>query len=261
MPTDRRHGPGRLGRFAGLKALAARAASFAARAVGEHRCPACLALVPGPSPEGEAGLCEPCAAELDLRLGGFCPGCGALYADTCQEPHLCGECLKSPRPWQGFYFLGAYDGLLAELIKAYKFNQGLGYGRLIEGLAARIFTARAEAVPDLIAPVPLHPRRLVERGYNQSLELSRALARAIERPLEVHALTRLRYTVPQSRLGAKQRLTNLRGAFAADAALVHGKRVLLCDDVMTTGATLDECARALARAGAIGVDVLVLART
>ncbi len=123
------------------------------------------------------------------------------------------------------------------------------------------FARLGPPVPDVVVPVPLHERRLRERGFNQSLELARGLAGRTGIGLAATALSRLRDTVPQARLERAERLLNLKGAFAADPRQVAGRRVLLVDDVSTTGATLVECTAALLAAGAATVDVAVLART
>jgi ComF family protein len=114
--------------------------------------------------------------------------------------------------------------------------------------------------PELIAPTPLHPRRLAQRGYNQSLELSRALSRRIGAPLESQAMRRTRRTRPQHSLNREERIKNVANALLADPRLVKGKRVLLVDDIMTSGATLREATRALFAAGAAQVSALVVAR-
>ncbi len=245
--------------------LLGRLAALPARLFGarEARCALCgliLARTSGAEAPGPFGLCPACAAALAPRRGGFCPDCGQLHAWEESPPHLCGDCLADHKPWQTFLFWGAYDGVLAELIKAFKFRSGLAHTALLSGLAAAAFRRHAQVWPDLVAPVPLHPSRLAWRGYNQSLELARGLSRELGRPLAAEALARLRPTRPQASLKRARRLTNLKGAFAARAEHAAGRHVLLVDDVMTTGATLVECCRALTEAGARGVDVLVLAR-
>ena len=183
-----------------------------------------------------------------------------LHADANTPPHLCGECLSSPPPWDGFAFHGAYSGRLKELILGWKFGRALHGDALLGRLGAEALDLRGLERSGVVAPVPLHPRRLAWRGYNHSLELARRVARHSGSEVTPQALTRLRDTVPQARLDAKKRKSNLKGAFSADAGQVAGHRVLLVDDVMTTGATLVECTHALHQAGATGVDVLVLAR-
>ena len=225
----------------------------------DSRCHACGRRIQG----GEGALlCPECEQELAPRSGGFCPGCGELYLDKSRPPYLCGNCRISPMPWDGFFFHGPYHGPLGALIRDYKFRSRLGLGVLLGTFLTHAYTRLdPNPRPDLIIPVPLHKSRLVHRGYNQSLEPVRVLARAVSRPLAPGALIRNRHTTPQTRLKANERERNLRGAFTADQKLVRGKTILLIDDIMTTGATLKESAKTLKRAGAVGLDVLVLART
>lgn len=221
----------------------------------ESRCPAC-----GRLQEGPAKPCPDCARELAPRPGGFCPGCGALAADPNLPPMLCADCRREPKPWDLLHCHGPYQGLLRDLILRYKFQRCLGLGRLLQTLTLEAFRP-GEIGPEMVVPVPLHPRRLVWRGYNQSLELSRRLSRESGIPLAGRALRRVRRTTPQARVPGPKRRENIRGAFAADPALVSGRRVLLVDDVLTTGATLEEGVLTLRRAGAVRVEVLVLAKT
>lgn len=221
----------------------------------ESRCPACGRL-------GEAGalLCPDCARALAPRAGRICPGCGALFADPGMPSILCGECRLTPRPWDRLHVHAPYAGVLRELILRYKFEADLGLGRLLQDLTLAAFRPGPEP-PECIVPVPLHPRRLLWRGYNQSLELCRLLSRRTGIPIRCRALRRVRLTTPQVRVPGPQRRENIRGAFAADPALVSGRRVLLVDDVLTTGATLEECCLVLRAAGACRVEVLALAKT
>lgn len=230
------------------------------------RCPACSAPA---DPDEAHGLCPACATALAPRRGGFCPRCGASFGLESYEPMECGECRAAPPPWERFLFHARYEEPLRSLIIAFKFGGRLEHAALLGRLAAEAW-ARAlrepgafvppPARPDLVVPVPLHEKRLHWRGFNQSLELAASVARSADSRVEAGALRRLRHTAPQSSLSGAERLTNLRGAFDADPARVRGRRVLLVDDVCTTGATLRECARALSSAGAKAVDVLVLAR-
>lgn len=243
----------------------------------EGRCRVCAEL----RPQAERGLfpgddwrrvlarhlCLDCAEELAPRLRGFCPKCGELYPATTSPPHLCAACLsdraRSAPAWDRLYFYSAYRGALRRLLLRYKFQDALGLGALLEDLACLAFAMRTpegEPWPELIAPTPLHRRRLIQRGYNQSLELSRALSRRLGVPLAPQAMRRTRRTRPQHTLNREERAQNLANALLADPRLVEGRRVLLVDDIMTSGATLREATRALLAAGAAQVSALVVAR-
>ncbi len=236
--------------LARLRDLAERAGLLASR------CPVCGALT-----RERDTLCPRCAEALAPRAGGYCPVCGELFGDESMEPAVCPECLHQPPPWDRLAFHSAYQGALRDLILGYKFKGRYGHTRLLAGLARHAAELHLEAPADGVVPVPLHGRRLAWRGFNQSSELGRAVGRALGVAVWDRALVRTRYTMPQTRLDRKARQTNLKDAFAADASLVRGRRILLVDDVYTTGSTLGECARTLKRAGAAAVDALVLART
>ena len=118
----------------------------------------------------------------------------------------------------------------------------------------------AQELVDLIIPLPLHGERLRERGFNQALELARPIARHLRCPIATTVCQRIRHTAAQADLPWKERAKNMRGAFHCSDDL-SGQRILLVDDVMTTGATLDECARTLKLHGATSVTLAVVART
>lgn len=262
-----------------MRGLTARLARLARTlGVAAARCPVCSALIDHPG----SPLCPACAEALRPRLAGCCARCGDMFGDgpdhvsgeTLDESGhesrgpaiICAECRLDPPPWDRLFFHGAYSGPLRDLIIDFKFHGGLHRTRLLVTLASEAFrrgatdAVRTVALPDIIVPVPLHPRRLRERGYNQSLELARGLGDSLDRPVAADALARVRHTAPQMSLDKDQRRENIRDAFAADAGQVRGRTTLLVDDVYTTGATLTECARTLRRAGAAGLDALVLAR-
>ena len=183
-----------------------------------------------------------------------------MAEDPGALPLLCPDCRRSGRPWDGFAFHGRYDGVLRDLILGFKFRGDLGRGRLLAGLLTEAWERAALPVPDCLVPVALHPRRLSWRGFNQSLELARLPASRLDRPLLPRALRRIRDTRPQSSLPGPERRGNIQGAFVADPDRIGGQSVLLVDDVMTTGATIEAAAMALRQAGATRVDVLVAAR-
>ena len=157
----------------------------------------------------------------------------------------------------GFLYRPPLDSLIIQL----KFGRRLALARLLGELLTEAWQAARppDTAVDLVVPVPLHPARLRERGYNQALELARPLARAWRVPLDVRCAARVRVTVPQSDLPAKRRRRNIKGAFRVTEA-VAGRHVAVVDDVMTSGHTASEFAATLRRAGAASVSVWVGAR-
>jgi ComF family protein len=141
-----------------------------------------------------------------------------------------------------------------------KFHGRLAPAHLLGGLMARRLARRPEPLPELLVPVPLSPGRLRRRGYNQALELGRELARLLSLRLAPSAARRVRPTLEQTSLDAAARRRNVRGAFAMDAGAVAGRHVALLDDVVTTGATMAELARATRAAGAARIEAWAAAR-
>ncbi|HHJ16564.1 MAG TPA: ComF family protein [Gammaproteobacteria bacterium] len=216
------------------------------------RCRLCLA--PGRSARE---LCDDCHAELPW-LNHTCPGC-ALPLPADSAPGHCAQCQKRPPQLDHCAAVFAYRPPVDHWIQAMKFNQDLTAARLLGELLAETATPDATAMPVSILPVPLHRRRLAQRGYNQAREISRPL---LERGMALAEgrFVRRRATRAQSDLPARLRRTNIRGAFSV-AGQLEGRCILLIDDVMTTGATLNELARVLKRAGAARVEARVIART
>ena len=213
--------------------------------------------------DGAAGhdLCSACATGL-VRNRICCPRC----ALPLQVPApACGECLQRQPPFESAFAPFLYAHPLDLLMTRLKFGRSLAAGRVLSGLWDEAVAELAPARPTLFVPVPLHRSRLRERGYNQAVELLRPLARSLRIPLADSLLARTRPTPAQANLDAPARRRNLRGAFEFHAAALEGTvpasvHVALVDDVMTTGATLRECARVLRRAGIGRVDVWALAR-
>jgi ComF family protein len=212
-------------------------------------------------PVGEAGYCAPCWSALTFLEGPGCACCGLPFAVALDGETLCAACLAQPPAFDKARAIMAYDDKSRSAILALKHADRLD---LVPGFSRWLGRTGRNLLEDsdLIAPVPLHRLRLWNRRYNQSAELARRLAREWKRVYEPFALTRSRPTASQGAMAsAKARRRNVLGAFQVpDPAKVKGKRVLLLDDVMTTGATVQACARALKRAGAERVHVLVLAR-
>jgi ComF family protein len=181
-----------------------------------------------------------------------------LNAAPLDEQGRCELCRRGLRGFDAAYSFGAYEDTLRELIHLFKYSR-------IRTLAAPLGRLIASAIPtdqsfDVVVPVPLHWRRRIERGFNQSELLARAVARRYGAPV-VNVLRRKRSTAAQAGLSNAKRRANVSGAFvAARPHAVANRRVLLIDDVMTTGATAAACASALHRAGARYVALLTLAR-
>jgi ComF family protein len=175
---------------------------------------------------------------------------------------LCGDCLTAPKPFAVARSVAAFDSVLLEAIHALKYDNktglGAGLGRMMTGDS---YTGMDMQGYTVIMPVPLHIRRLRERGFNQSLLLAKVISTRYAIPVDFIALRRQIDTPPQTRMGRKERQANIRGAFAvADRERVRKQHVLLIDDVYTTGSTLAECARTLLSGGATRVGALTLAR-
>jgi ComF family protein len=210
-------------------------------------------------------FCRACHRELcERRISGtVCDVCGLPLEGEFQADALCMNCMAGRRHFDRARAFFPYGGPAASAIKSYKFAADFFLGpRLLEGALRRGWLPGDLHRPSVVVPVPLHPRRRRERGYDQAFLLARVMARHLERRLVRRSLVRARYTLRQTRLPTRQRQSNVQGAFAVRRGqTLQGEGVLLVDDVMTTGATADECARVLKRAGAARVDVLTLART
>lgn len=199
-------------------------------------------------------LCRDCATELP-RNRRCCARCALPLAEPAA---LCGQCQRRPPPWDAAWVPFRYAWPLDRLEARFKFGADLAAGRVLSTLWRRE-PLPAER-PDVIVPVPLHRHRLRTRGYNQAIELARPLASAMRLPLRYTWLQRERGTAAQTELGALARRRNVRRAFVASTDVTWPEHVALLDDVMTTGATLAECARVLRRAGVKRIDVWALAR-
>ncbi len=202
-----------------------------------------------------AGLCcAGCDADLPRLTAERCPIC----ALPSPAGHPCGQCLKQPPAFDETVAAFSYDFPVDKLVQALKFREHLVLAAYLgDALAQRIASA-----PDVVVALPLHPARLRERGFNQSLLLARHIARRLKLPVLADACERVRNTPPQSSLPWRERDKNMRQAFACKPdAGIQGKHVAIVDDVMTTGASIGELARALKHAGAGKVSAWVVART
>jgi ComF family protein len=199
-------------------------------------------------------LCTECATELP-RNTTCCAQCALPLPLSAAQ---CGRCLRTPPPWDVAWAPFRYAWPLDRLETRFKFGRDLAAGRVLVAMWQR--ESPPPTLPQLIIPVPLHRRRLRERGYNQSLEMAKPLARSLGIPCRHDLLRRIRHTDAQTGLDAAERRRNLRAAFALNDNIALPDHVAVLDDVFTTGVTLSECARVLKRAGVSRVDVWALAR-
>ena len=210
-------------------------------------------------------FCPACERSLPFT-GAGCQRCAAPLTSGVSGAQPCGECQKHPPAFDRTLAAFAYAPPVDRLIQGLKYHRQLHLARTLGRCLADALAAATPSLPppaervDVIVPVPLHTGRLRKRGYNQSLELARPLARHFGLPLDYRSLRRTRATPPQAALPVKQRKQNVRGAFAVKGDDLSGVRVALVDDVMTSGHTVNAAAGCLRRAGVKAIEVWVVAR-
>lgn len=231
-----------------------------------RRCGGCgIALAPG----GDIEFCAGCRASLPWLDPPFCLRCGDWFSVAAEADaegfarRDCARCRADPPAYSFARAVFRYEGPVRAAIHSFKFGGRRALGASLAALVVervRRSTGIVDGVDALVA-VPLHPRRERERGYNQARIVAARLAAETGLPLLEGGVKRVRLTPPQVGLNRPARIENMRGAFAVtDPDAVTGRKLLLVDDVMTTGATVAACARALLRAGAAEVRVLTIAR-
>ncbi len=224
------------------------------------RCGLCREFLPLTDPEEH--LCRVCQERLAGDREPACPVCGGIPSGPEDEGGgICGDCRANPPAFDRAAPAALFSGPLAEAIKDFKYRRRMELAAVLgEVLAGINWPASFPKRFDLILPVPLHPSRLRARGFNQAAVLSRHLSAM--GPLASNLLIRTRRTRPQVELDGRARQDNVKDAFnLTDPGGVRDRKVLLVDDVITTGATCRECARVLKSAGAEGVFVRSIARS
>lgn len=221
------------------------------------RCPLC-----GEGMADQTGVCGPCWLKLDIPGEPACTACKRPFRDGVAQPgSLCAPCLTARPRHDGIAAATLYNDASRRLVLTFKHGRRIGLARALgRMMAARLSDAEGEWV---IVPVPLHPRRLWSRGFNQSALLAREIARIRGEPLEIDALVRRKYTAPLRGLGKKARARALSGAIrirAGKADRIRDRQIILVDDVLTSGATSNACVSTLKNAGASKVIVACFAR-
>lgn len=207
-------------------------------------------------------LCLTCWSGLCFLARPQCAVCGHPFETASPGEPVCGDCLATPPPWRRGRSALAYDESSRPLVLGFKHGDRLHLTSLLAGWM-RLAGAELLADADVIVPVPLHRWRLIARRYNQAAALAHALGRLSGIPVADRALVRVKRTSSQGHLTKSQRARNVQGAFRVDdrrQSAIAGRRVLLVDDVLTSGATAGACTRVLLRAGAASVELLTLAR-
>lgn len=204
-------------------------------------------------------LCSGCLGDLPTDLA-CCSRCALPLPLEQSTRALCGECQRRAPAFNVCHAAFRYEDPLPALVAGAKFRSRLNFARLLGQCLANTLRDRGAEMPDLILPVPLHAKRLRERGYNQALEIARALGRELSIPVDAHSCIRVLATPPQAGLEQKERRRNVRGAFEMVRPL-DADRVAILDDVVTTGSTVSELTKILLKAGVKQVDVWAVART
>lgn len=224
--------------------------------IWEFPCPLCEC--DNPVPHDFNSFCPECLESLPLLHGARCPGCGGELDGALE---LCQKCLQMPpRPWKNAMSLMRMQGNGEKVVYALKFSGERAMARALAELAAPLLTAPDFIQCDMIVPVPLHWQRFWQRSYNQSELLAKMIAKYLHKPCPT-PLKRIRPTARQATLNREDRLKNLKGAFAVPhPRQVAGKKILLIDDVLTTGATLHAASEVLLQSGAESICVFTIAR-
>lgn len=200
------------------------------------------------------GICHDCLQDMPWHTSAQCPQC-AMSSNGL----LCGSCLNTRPHFDATYALFTYDYPLDKLLQHYKYKESLHLANTFAALWLDKHPVKNPPV-DLIMPMPMHVTRLKHRGFNQALEIAKVISKQTTIALDYQACLRSKLTPPQASLPLKERIKNMRGVFECKKDL-HGLNIALVDDVMTSGASLNELAKTLKQAGATHVECWVIART
>jgi ComF family protein len=221
-------------------------------------CHVCRKFIPD---AGYLLICPTCHERMLPIASPLCVICGLPFIGAGGD-HTCGECIASHHHFDAARAALVYEDASRDLIHSFKYRNKTHLRRPLALLTIdRLSEFVRLRAPDLIIPVPLHRKRLRSRGFNQAVLLGEIFASHWEIPMDRHNLRRIRWTEPQVNLSAQKRRANVKGAFSIqNPDRVNGRRVLLVDDVLTTGSTVEECALMLKTVGAVDVTVITVAR-
>ena len=239
-----------------------RSYTFFANLLNYFLPPFCLVCGVRISDEKNSFVCSDCFRAITLIGHPSCIRCGKPFLTAEGDDHVCGKCLHMRSNINSVKALGTYDGTLRSLVHLIKYKQKFAAIAVV-GHLLDCHTRWNDyvAAHDIIVPVPLHKRRLKERGFNQAVLWGNIVGKKFHIPVAVNAVLRTRWTAPQVSLRGRERTNNVRNAFSVNTpSLLNNASVLLVDDVYTTGATMNECARMVKKAGASRIDGLVIAR-
>ena len=207
-------------------------------------------------------FCPVCKEKIKFITDNLCPVCGTTFSDSPAKSHLCGNCMENKTYFSCARAVVSYETIILNAIHQFKYGNNISVGALLASFMADFSFPDVDFTDySLIIPVPLHIKRLRQRGFNQSLILAQALAKKWQIPVNFSLLKRHKFTLTQTGLNKTERKQNIKGVFeVSNKKKIAGKNVILVDDVYTTGATINECAKTLIKAGAQKVTVLTLAR-
>lgn len=231
--------------------------------IGEVIFPSqCLGCAEILHPSAGQIFCPACSDEIEVITAPACPVCGTTFPDSPATNHLCGECLENKTYFSLARAVFSYETHILKAIHQFKYARNMSVGETLASFMAGFsFSGIDFADYSLIIPVPLHIKKLRERGFNQSLILGRALEKKHMIPVDFSVLKRKKFTLAQAGSNRNERKQNIKDAFEVkNVKRIKGNNLILVDDVYTTGATANECAKILMGEGAKKVAVLTLAR-
>jgi len=223
------------------------------------QCLACAEIINLPKSQV---FCAACQEKISFITGSICPICGIPFWESPAGSHICGNCLTNKPCYTQARSVAGFETVTMDTIHKFKYGRRISLGNALGSFMADFSFPNFDfSEYSLLVPVPLHIKRLRERGFNQSLLLAKEMGKKYKIPVNFSLLKRCKFTLTQTGLNRAEREKNIKGAFAvADKKKVTDKNIILIDDVYTTGATINECAKVLLKAGAQKVAVLTLSR-